>query len=78
MRAARAAGGVDATGIRFMAAQALLKMGRPHETAETLAQPAGEHPAIGRVRLDYAASLLGEDGSDHLPDAGGDDAGPRR
>lgn len=63
MRAARAAGGVDTTGIRFMAAQALLKMGRPHEAAEILAQLAEERPAIDRVRLDYAASLfaLGRD-----------------
>lgn len=63
MRAARAAGGVDTTGVRFMAAQALLKMGRPHEAAETLAQLAEERPAIDRVRLDYAASLfaLGRD-----------------
>ena len=58
MRAARAAGGVDTTGVRFMAAQALLKMGRSHEAAEILAQLAEEHPAIDRVRLDYAASLF--------------------
>ena len=58
MRAARAAGGVDTTGVRFMAAQALLKMGRPDEAAEILAQLAGEHPALDRVRLDYAASLF--------------------
>ena len=58
MRAARAVGGVDTTSVRFMAAQALLKMGRPHEAAEILAQLAEEHPAIDRVRLDYAASLF--------------------
>ena len=58
MGAARAAGGVDTTGVRFMAAQALLKLGRPHEAAEILAQLAEEHPAIDRVRLDYAASLF--------------------
>ena len=58
MRAARAAGGVDTTGIRFMAAQALLKMGRPHEAAEILGQLTEEHPAIDRVRLDYAATLF--------------------
>lgn len=58
MRAARAAGGVDTASLRFMAAQALLKMGRSHEAAEILAQLAEERPAIDRIRLDYAASLF--------------------
>ena len=56
--ARRAAGATDTTGIRFMAAQALLKMGRPREAAAILGQLASEHPELDRVQLDYAASLF--------------------
>jgi len=58
MQAARAAGGTETTGIRFMAAQALLRMGQPREAAAILGRLAGEHPEIDRVQLDYAASLF--------------------
>ena len=63
MQAARAEGDIDTTNIRFLAAQALLKMGRPAHAAVILGQLAVERPELDRVRLDYASSLftLGHD-----------------
>ena len=63
MQAARAEGDVDTTNIRFLAAQALLKMGRPAHAAVILGQLTAERPELNRVRLDYAAALftLGHD-----------------
>ena len=63
MQAAKAEGDVDTTNIRFLAAQALLKMGRPAHAAVILGQLAAERPELNRVRLDYAAALftLGHD-----------------
>ena len=63
MQAARAEGDIDTTNFRFLAAQALLKMGRPALAAVILGQLAVERPELNRVRLDYAAALfnLGHD-----------------
>ena len=63
MQAARAEGDIDTTNIRFLAAQALLKMGRPAHAAVILGQLAVERPELDRVRLDYASTLftLGHD-----------------
>ena len=63
MQAAKAEGDIDTTNIRFLAAQALLKMGRPAHAAVILGQLATERPELNRVRLDYAATLfkLGHD-----------------
>ena len=63
MQAAKAEGDVDTTNIRFLAAQALLKMGRPAHAAVILGQLTAERPELNRVRLDYAAALftLGHD-----------------
>ena len=63
MQAARDEGDIDTTNIRFLAAQALLKMGRPAHAAVILGQLAAERPELNRVRLDYAAALftLGHD-----------------
>ena len=63
MQAAKAEGGIDTANIRFLAAQALLKMGRPAQAALILGQLAAERPELNRVRLDYAAALftLGHD-----------------
>ena len=63
MQAAGAEGDIDTTNIRFLAAQALLKMGRPAHAAVILGQLAMERPELNRVRLDYAATLftLGHD-----------------
>ena len=63
MQAAREEGDIDTTNIRFLAAQALLKMGRPAHAAVILGQLAVERPDLNRVRLDYASTLftLGHD-----------------
>ena len=63
MQAARDEGDIDTTNIRFLAAQALLKMGRPAHAAVILGQLAVERPELDRVRLDYASTLftLGHD-----------------
>ena len=63
MQAAREEGDIDTTNIRFLAAQALLKMGRPAHAAVILGQLAAERPELDRVRLDYASTLftLGHD-----------------
>ena len=63
MQAAREEGDIDTTNIRFLAAQALLKMGRPAHAAVILGQLAVERPELHRVRLDYASTLftLGHD-----------------
>ena len=63
MQAAREEGDIDTTNIRFLAAQALLKMGRPAHAAVILGQLAVERPELDRVRLDYASTLftLGHD-----------------
>ena len=63
MQAAREEGNIDTTNIRFLAAQALLKMGRPAHAAVILGQLAVERPELDRVRLDYASTLfaLGHD-----------------
>ena len=63
MQAAKDEGDIDTTNIRFLAAQALLKMGRPAHAAVILGQLATEQPELDRVRLDYAATLftLGHD-----------------
>ena len=63
MQAAKAEGDIDTTNIRFLAAQALLKMGRPAHAAVLLGQLAAQRPELDRVRLDYAATLftLGHD-----------------
>ena len=63
MQAARAEGDIDTTNIRFLAAQALLKMGRTAHAAVILGQLAVERPELDRVRLDYASTLftLGHD-----------------
>ncbi len=63
MQAAKAEGDIDTTNIRFLAAQALLKMGRTAHAAVILGQLAVEHPELNRVRLDYASALftLGHD-----------------
>ena len=63
MQAAKAEGDIDTTNIRFLAAQALLKMGRPAHAAVILGQLAVERPELDRVRLDYASTLftLGHD-----------------
>ena len=63
MQAARDEGDIDTTDIRFLAAQALLKMRRPAHAAVILGQLAEERPELNRVRLDYAAALftLGRD-----------------
>lgn len=55
--------GADTTAIRFVAAQALLRMARFAEAAEILARLAEEQPESDRVQLDYAAALfaLGRD-----------------
>ena len=63
MQAAREEGDIDTVNIRFLAAQALLKMGRPAHAAVILGQLAVERPELNRVRLDYASTLftLGHD-----------------
>ena len=63
MQAAKAEGDIDTTNIRFLAAQALLKMGRPAHAAVILGQLAAEQPELNRVRLDFASTLftLGHD-----------------
>ena len=63
IQAARAEGDIDTTNIRFLAAQALLKMGRTAHAAVILGQLAVERPELDRVRLDYASTLftLGHD-----------------
>ncbi len=63
MQAAKAEDDIDTANIRFLAAQALLKMGRPAQAALILGQLAVERPELDRVRLDYAATLfsLGHD-----------------
>ena len=63
IQAAKAEGDIDTINIRFLAAQALLKMGRPVHAAVILGQLAVERPELNRVRLDYAATLftLGQD-----------------
>ena len=63
MQAAKAEGDIDTTNIRFLAAQALLKMGRTAHAAVILGQLAVERPELNRVRLDYASALftLGHD-----------------
>ncbi len=63
MQAAKAEGDVDTTNIRFLAAQALLKMGRPAHAVVILGQLAAERPDLNRVRLDFASTLftLGHD-----------------
>ena len=63
MHAAKAEGDIDTANIRFLAARALLKMGRPAHAAVILDQLAVERPELDRVRLDYAATLftLGHD-----------------
>ena len=63
MQAAKAEGDIDTTNIRFLAAQALLKMGRPAHAAVILGQLAAERPELNRVRLDFASTLftLGHD-----------------
>ena len=63
IQAAKAEGDIDTTNIRFLAAQALLKMGRPAHAAVILGQLAVERPELHRVRLDYASALftLGHD-----------------
>ena len=62
VRAARAAG-IDTAAVRFMAAQALLKMRRYGAAAALLARLAEERPEVDRFQLDYAAALfaLGRD-----------------
>lgn len=60
MQAARAEGDIDTANIRFLAAQALLKTGRPAHAAVVLGQLAAERPELDRVRLDYAVALAGE------------------
>ena len=62
MKAARISG-VDTTAIRFIAAQALMKMHRHVETAAILGQLAEKNPTRNRIQLDYAAVLfiLGRD-----------------
>ena len=62
MKAARISG-VDTTAIRFMAAQALMKMHRHVEAAAILEQLAEKNPTRNRIQLDYAAVLfmLGRD-----------------
>ena len=62
MRIAQAEG-LDATAIRFQAAQALLRMRRPAEAATILGQLAESRPEVDRFQLDYAAALfaLGRD-----------------
>ena len=57
MQAAQA-GGADTTAIRFMAAQALLKMRHHAEAAVILGRLAEERPKIVRFRLDYARALF--------------------
>ena len=63
LRRAMRAEGADTVAIRFLAAQALLSMGRRVEAAAILGQLAQERPDLDRVRLDYAAILftLGRD-----------------
>ena len=63
MQAAKDEGDIDTINIRFLAAQALLKMGRPAHAAVILGQLTAERPELNRVRLDYAATLftLGHD-----------------
>ena len=63
MQAATAEGDIDTTDIRFLAARALLKMGRTAHAAVILGQLAVERPELNRVRLDYASTLfaLGHD-----------------
>ena len=58
MQAAKAEGDIDTTNIRFLAAQALLKMGRPAHAAVILGQLAAERPELNRVRLDFASTLF--------------------
>ena len=62
MRVAQAEG-LDATAIRFQAAQALLRMRRPAEAAAILRLLAESRPEVDRFQLDYAAALfaLGRD-----------------
>ena len=62
MRVARAEG-LDATAIRFQAAQALLSMRRRVEAAAILRLLAESRPEVDRFQLDYAAALfaLGRD-----------------
>ena len=63
MQATKDEGDIDTTNIRFLAAQALLKMGRTAHAAVILGQLAVERPELNRVRLDYASALftLGHD-----------------
>ena len=58
IQAAKAEGDIDTTNIRFLAAQALLKMGRPAHAAVILGQLAAERPELNRVRLDFASTLF--------------------
>ena len=62
VRVARAEG-LDATAIRFQAAQALLRMRRPAEAAAILGLLVESRPEVDRFQLDYAAALfaLGRD-----------------
>ena len=63
LRRAMRAEGADTVAIRFLAARALLSMGRRVEAVTILGQLAQERPDLDRVRLDYAAILftLGRD-----------------
>lgn len=65
MQAAKDEGDIDTTNIRFLAAQALLKMGRPAHAAVILGQLAVERPELDRVRLDYASTLFTLGHDDH-------------
>ena len=57
------AAGVDTTALRFVAAQALLRLRRYREAAVVLERLAEARPDLSQVRLDYAATLftLGRD-----------------
>ena len=55
--------GIDTTALRYMAAQALLQLGRHAEAALVLESLAESRPDLDQVRLNYAAALftLGRD-----------------
>ena len=63
LRPAAEAHGADTTPIRFLMAQALMRLRRHEEAALILAELVAEQPAVDRFVLDYAAALfaLGRD-----------------